>query len=76
MAAKVGFYGCEVLDRVVRVGLRGEGNTPKVATVSCPCGNRHKVRFAWRYLRKGERSREEVFVEPREVKEPRRYRGD
>lgn len=65
---RVGFYGCMVVDGVVRVGLRGDRplrpmQFPRSATVRCPCGADHKVDLTWRNLGDGEDVRAEVLVD-------------
>ena len=64
---RVGFYGCTVLNRLVRVGLAGNipaktKQYPKHVIASCPCGERHDVHVMWRVLNKGETLDAEVFV--------------
>jgi len=69
---KVGFYGCNVLDGTVRVGLAGEvpdtkpgahSKYPQYAVADCPCGNRHLIRIAWRLLNKGEEVAPDIWIE-------------
>ncbi len=64
---KVGFYGCNVIDRIVRVGLVGDVPNhrmyPKHALVDCPCENQHIAKITWRLLQSGEQVAPEVWVE-------------
>jgi hypothetical protein len=58
----VGFYGCHVLGRTVRVRPPAEGLLPRSATFECPCGNQHQKAIAWRSLREDEELASEVDV--------------
>lgn len=64
---RVGFYGCQWLDRVVRIGMVGKPRHPMAFPTSldieCPCGNRHRTHVTWRALREGEEVNPEVVVE-------------
>lgn len=60
---RVGFYGCQVIDRVVRVGVRdGVEKYPRSEKINCPCGNRHLVAIKWRSLNQNEPAWVEVQV--------------
>jgi hypothetical protein len=66
-ATRVGFYGCHVLDRPVRVAMKDEGGRmalhyPHAARLRCPCGNEHDVHLAWRKLKKDEPANPEVLI--------------
>lgn len=66
MKEVVGFYGCALMDRPVRVHPPEDGKVPRVAHVRCPCGGQHKKGISWRPLGEDERLRAEARIIPKE----------
>lgn len=62
---RIGFYGCQYLDRPIRVGVTGT-HYPRAGTIECPCGRTHKTKFLWRELNDGEELRAETWIESKE----------
>ena len=65
----VGFYGCEHLDRPVRVGMRERLRGLDMTRarrfsfhVECPCGRDHTIKPLWRRLNEREPRKAEVMV--------------
>jgi hypothetical protein len=68
-------YGCQKLDRLVRVGLpeRPASSSVPVA-IECPCGESHRVRVMPRKRRRGECVDVQLDRQPPAIKR-RRTRG-
>ncbi len=72
----VGTFGCQTVDKVVRLAPlgTGPGGHPKALKVACPCGSEHLVKPFWRRLAASEpEAYEATPINPADAQRPSRF---